>query len=49
MLFSNSFVNRAVLADKDNAGLFAVVSDGLAVRGENVSLFCNCYFICDLS
>ena len=49
MLFSNSLVNRAVLADEDNAGLFAVVSNGLAVGGENVCFLSDCYFICDLS
>ena len=49
MLFSNSLVNRAIFADKDNAGLFAVVCNGLAVRSENVCFFCDCYLICDLS
>ena len=49
MLFSNSLVNRAIFANKDNAGLLAVVCNGLAVRGENVSLFSDCYLICDLS
>ena len=49
MLFSNSLVNRAIFADEDNAGLLAVVCNGLAVRSENVCFLSDCYFICDLS